>query len=78
MIEDQRARQLCIDVRHSMFYETCATYGFNVDRVFLEGRTNEILLVFHDKKLNCKMSTINICYETERVLTTIFQLLRRL
>lgn len=37
MIEDQRARQLCIDVRHSLFYETCATYGFNVDRVFSEG-----------------------------------------
>uniref|UniRef100_A0A8C5DTG0 Arf-GAP with GTPase, ANK repeat and PH domain-containing protein 1-like n=1 Tax=Gouania willdenowi TaxID=441366 RepID=A0A8C5DTG0_GOUWI len=36
VIEDQRARQLCIDVRHSLFYETCSTYGFNVDRVFLE------------------------------------------
>lgn len=37
VIDDQRARQLCIDVRHSLFYETCATYGFNVDRVFSEG-----------------------------------------
>ncbi|KAG7237731.1 hypothetical protein INR49_031722 [Caranx melampygus] len=37
VIEDQRARQLCIDVRHSLFYETCATYGFNVERVFSEG-----------------------------------------
>uniref|UniRef100_A0A3Q3ES18 ArfGAP with GTPase domain, ankyrin repeat and PH domain 2 n=1 Tax=Kryptolebias marmoratus TaxID=37003 RepID=A0A3Q3ES18_KRYMA len=36
VIEDQRARQLCIDVRYSLFYETCATYGFNVDRVFSE------------------------------------------
>ncbi|KAK7884435.1 hypothetical protein WMY93_027558 [Mugilogobius chulae] len=36
VIEDQRARQLCIDVRHSLFYETCATYGFNVERVFSE------------------------------------------
>ncbi|XP_061838468.1 arf-GAP with GTPase, ANK repeat and PH domain-containing protein 2 isoform X3 [Nerophis lumbriciformis] len=36
VIEDQRARQLCIDVRHSLFYETCATYGFNIDRVFAE------------------------------------------
>ncbi|KAG7278480.1 hypothetical protein CRUP_038775 [Coryphaenoides rupestris] len=36
VIDDQRARQLCIDVRHSLFYETCATYGFNVDRVFAE------------------------------------------
>uniref|UniRef100_A0A3Q3WXA1 Uncharacterized protein n=1 Tax=Mola mola TaxID=94237 RepID=A0A3Q3WXA1_MOLML len=37
VIEDQRARQLCLDVRHSLFYETCATYGFNVDRVFSDG-----------------------------------------
>uniref|UniRef100_A0A6Q2ZGT8 ArfGAP with GTPase domain, ankyrin repeat and PH domain 2 n=1 Tax=Esox lucius TaxID=8010 RepID=A0A6Q2ZGT8_ESOLU len=36
VIEDQRARQLCVDVRHCVFYETCATYGLNVDRVFQE------------------------------------------
>ncbi|XP_057677089.1 arf-GAP with GTPase, ANK repeat and PH domain-containing protein 1-like isoform X2 [Corythoichthys intestinalis] len=36
VIDDKRARQLCMDVRHSLFYETCATYGFNVDRVFSE------------------------------------------
>ena len=37
VIEDVRARKLCVDVRHSVFYETCATYGLNVDRVFAEG-----------------------------------------
>lgn len=42
VIDDQRARQLCIDVRHSLFYETCATYGFNVDRVFSEGEWAEL------------------------------------
>ncbi|KAM9505004.1 arf-GAP with GTPase, ANK repeat and PH domain-containing protein 1-like isoform 8-T8 [Salvelinus alpinus] len=36
VIEDVRARQLCVDVRHCVFYETCATYGLNVDRVFQE------------------------------------------
>ncbi|XP_077473133.1 arf-GAP with GTPase, ANK repeat and PH domain-containing protein 2-like isoform X2 [Stigmatopora argus] len=36
VIDDKRARQLCVDVRHWLFYETCATYGFNVDRVFSE------------------------------------------
>ncbi|KAM6976966.1 arf-GAP with GTPase, ANK repeat and PH domain-containing protein 2 [Aplochiton taeniatus] len=36
VIEDLRVRQLCVDVRHAIFYETCATYGFNVDRVFNE------------------------------------------
>lgn len=58
VIEDQRARQLCIDVRHSLFYETCATYGFNVDRVFAEGelthaQNNRLEDVIHkeDKKI---------------------------
>ncbi|XP_065816901.1 arf-GAP with GTPase, ANK repeat and PH domain-containing protein 2 isoform X2 [Labrus bergylta] len=44
VIEDQRARQLCIDVRHSLFYETCATYGFNVDRVFSEAAQKIVAL----------------------------------
>ncbi|KAM9752648.1 arf-GAP with GTPase, ANK repeat and PH domain-containing protein 2 isoform 2-T2 [Menidia menidia] len=47
VIEDQRARQLCIDVRHSLFYETCATYGFNVDRVFSEASQK---IVAHKKQ----------------------------
>lgn len=42
VIEDMRARQLCVDVRHCVFYETCATYGLNVDRVFQEGELTEI------------------------------------
>ncbi|KAG7471932.1 hypothetical protein MATL_G00103150 [Megalops atlanticus] len=36
VIEDARARQLCSDVRRCSYYETCATYGLNVDRVFTE------------------------------------------
>uniref|UniRef100_A0AAY4CTB4 ArfGAP with GTPase domain, ankyrin repeat and PH domain 2 n=1 Tax=Denticeps clupeoides TaxID=299321 RepID=A0AAY4CTB4_9TELE len=36
VIEDKRARQLCVDVRRCAYYETCATYGLNVDRVFTE------------------------------------------
>ncbi|KAJ7999269.1 hypothetical protein DPEC_G00213680 [Dallia pectoralis] len=35
-IEDARARQLCSDVRRCTYYETCATYGLNVNRVFTE------------------------------------------
>ncbi|KAJ8369988.1 hypothetical protein SKAU_G00100160 [Synaphobranchus kaupii] len=35
-IEDARARQLCSDVRRCSYYETCATYGLNVERVFTE------------------------------------------
>ncbi|XP_023654667.2 arf-GAP with GTPase, ANK repeat and PH domain-containing protein 2 isoform X2 [Paramormyrops kingsleyae] len=35
-IEDARARRLCVDVRRCAYYETCATYGLNVERVFTE------------------------------------------
>ncbi|NXH42513.1 AGAP2 protein, partial [Dicaeum eximium] len=35
-VEDARARALCGDTRRCLYYETCATYGLNVDRVFTE------------------------------------------
>ncbi|NXP64608.1 AGAP2 protein, partial [Chloropsis cyanopogon] len=31
-VEDARARALCGDTRRCLYYETCATYGLNVDR----------------------------------------------
>uniref|UniRef100_A0A3B3YYG5 Small monomeric GTPase n=1 Tax=Poecilia mexicana TaxID=48701 RepID=A0A3B3YYG5_9TELE len=34
VIDDAKARQLCSDVRRCTYYETCATYGLNVNRVF--------------------------------------------
>uniref|UniRef100_A0A3Q3B1J3 ArfGAP with GTPase domain, ankyrin repeat and PH domain 2 n=1 Tax=Kryptolebias marmoratus TaxID=37003 RepID=A0A3Q3B1J3_KRYMA len=34
VIDDPKARQLCSDVRRCTYYETCATYGLNVNRVF--------------------------------------------
>ncbi|TSL61198.1 Arf-GAP with GTPase, ANK repeat and PH domain-containing protein 1 [Bagarius yarrelli] len=36
VIEDKRVHQLCADLRRATYYETCATYGLNVDRVFTE------------------------------------------
>ncbi|XP_075301828.1 arf-GAP with GTPase, ANK repeat and PH domain-containing protein 2-like [Opisthocomus hoazin] len=36
VIEDARAQALCGDMRRCLYYETCATYGLNVDRVFTE------------------------------------------
>ncbi|XP_037539708.1 arf-GAP with GTPase, ANK repeat and PH domain-containing protein 2 [Nematolebias whitei] len=54
VIEDQRARQLCIDVRHSLFYETCATYGFNVDRVFSEAAQKIVVQRKHAALQACK------------------------
>ncbi|XP_034648690.1 arf-GAP with GTPase, ANK repeat and PH domain-containing protein 1-like [Trachemys scripta elegans] len=37
VIEDPQARALCSDMKRCLYYETCATYGLNVDRVFSEG-----------------------------------------
>lgn len=34
MIDDTRARKLATDLRKCTYYETCATYGLNVERVF--------------------------------------------
>ncbi|NXO47631.1 AGAP2 protein, partial [Aramus guarauna] len=32
VIEDARARALCGDMKRCLYYETCATYGLNIDR----------------------------------------------
>ncbi|XP_023220868.1 centaurin-gamma-1A-like isoform X1 [Centruroides sculpturatus] len=34
IVDDGRARKLAADLRGCSYYETCATYGLNVDRVF--------------------------------------------
>ncbi|CAL8335932.1 unnamed protein product [Lota lota] len=36
VIDDGRARRLCSDVRRCTYYETCATYGLNINRVFTD------------------------------------------
>ena len=37
IIEDARARKLASDLKRCSYYETCATYGLNVERVFQDG-----------------------------------------
>ncbi len=37
VIEDARARKLASDLKRCAYYETCATYGLNVERVFQDG-----------------------------------------
>ncbi|XP_074835609.1 arf-GAP with GTPase, ANK repeat and PH domain-containing protein 2 isoform X3 [Carettochelys insculpta] len=36
VVEDLQARALCSEMKRCLYYETCATYGLNVDRVFNE------------------------------------------
>ena len=37
VIDDCRARKLANDLKRCSYYETCATYGLNVERVFQDG-----------------------------------------
>ncbi len=37
MVDDSRARKLASDLKKCAYYETCATYGLNVERVFQDG-----------------------------------------
>lgn len=38
VIDDARARKLAADLKRCTYYETCATYGLNVERVFQDGK----------------------------------------
>lgn len=38
VIDDARARKLASDLKRCSYYETCATYGLNVERVFQDGK----------------------------------------
>lgn len=37
VIDETRARKLASDLKRCSYYETCATYGLNVERVFQDG-----------------------------------------
>jgi Arf-GAP/GTPase/ANK repeat/PH domain-containing protein 1/3 len=38
VIDDARARKLAADLKKCTYYETCATYGLNVEKVFQDGK----------------------------------------
>lgn len=40
VIDDSRARKLSNDLKRCTYYETCATYGLNVERVFQDGKNH--------------------------------------
>lgn len=44
VIDDTRARKLAADLKRCSYYETCATYGLNVDRVFQDGKIDPLVL----------------------------------
>nr|XP_047912606.1 arf-GAP with GTPase, ANK repeat and PH domain-containing protein 2 isoform X1 [Anser cygnoides] len=55
VIEDARAQALCGDMKRCLYYETCATYGLNVDRVFTEVAQKAVALKKQQQLLaSCK------------------------
>lgn len=46
MIDDSRARKLSNDLKRCTYYETCSTYGLNVERVFQDGEHAAIKVVY--------------------------------
>jgi Arf-GAP/GTPase/ANK repeat/PH domain-containing protein 1/3 len=41
VIHEDRARKLANELKRCTYYETCATYGLNVERVFHDGKSKE-------------------------------------
>lgn len=50
VIDDTRARKLSNDLKRCTYYETCATYGLNVERVFQDGESLHTVL----NRFKCK------------------------
>ena len=46
VIDDSRARKLANDLKRCAYYETCATYGLNVERVFQDGESEPEMTVW--------------------------------
>lgn len=61
VIDDSRARKLSNDLKRCTYYETCSTYGLNVERVFQDGERMVIKKKEKKKRVNvlgkCKNST---------------------
>ena len=45
VVDESRARKMASDLRRCSYYETCATYGLNIERVFQDGQLNSFILV---------------------------------
>ena len=41
IIDDNRAKSLANELKKCSYFETCATYGLHVERVFHEGKNTE-------------------------------------
>uniref|UniRef100_A0A803TRH7 Arf-GAP with GTPase, ANK repeat and PH domain-containing protein 1 n=1 Tax=Anolis carolinensis TaxID=28377 RepID=A0A803TRH7_ANOCA len=58
VIDDGRARKLSNDLKRCTYYETCATYGLNVERVFQDGKVTFSCLILQGLYLHTPKSPI--------------------
>uniref|UniRef100_S4RGY4 Uncharacterized protein n=1 Tax=Petromyzon marinus TaxID=7757 RepID=S4RGY4_PETMA len=50
VIDDTRARKLSNDLKRCTYYETCSTYGLNVERVFQDGAVAQKIVASRKKQ----------------------------
>ncbi|XP_016119666.1 arf-GAP with GTPase, ANK repeat and PH domain-containing protein 3-like [Sinocyclocheilus grahami] len=53
VIDDARARKLSNDLKRSTYYETCSTYGLNVERVFQDGEMLYVITSVSEVYFKC-------------------------
>lgn len=68
VIDDSRARKLSNDLKRCTYYETCATYGLNVERVFQDGNCSRWRVSGRDRaaerglhRLRRRLSARTVC-----------------
>ena len=71
VIDDSRARKLASDLKRCSYYETCATYGLNVERVFQDGK-----LIQHCNIMDCYQSKPLLTHKKKECRKTITKMIR--
>ncbi|CDQ63486.1 unnamed protein product [Oncorhynchus mykiss] len=60
VIDDSRARKLSNDLKRCTYYETCSTYGLNVERVFQDGEGWDYMQNVHGKEIDLLRTTVKV------------------
>ncbi|VDL93012.1 unnamed protein product [Schistocephalus solidus] len=72
VIDDSQARHLAVDLHKCPYYETCATYGLNVERVFQDGELPLLLVFFFEYRKGPKIYRATLYRViTEDTITTV-------
>ena len=73
-IDDSRARKMATDLKRCSYYETCATYGLNVERVFQDGKSDyKIFVIVTSKKWFTESDNFQMLLTTQLGPFTLLQ-----